>query len=395
VKTFQQHMNREDSAKRNVFLYFYDLFLELLTMTIREILQVLEQFAPLDLQEEYDNAGLIIGNPDAEITGVLIALDITDEVVDEALKNDCNFVISHHPLIFNGLKRLVEADSVQRLTVKAIQNHLAVYSMHTNLDNSVKGLNAWFCDLLGIKNCRMLLPGKGLLSKLVTFCPVDHSDRIRQALFDAGAGHIGNYDCCSYNITGQGTFKASENANPFVGERNIIHFETESRIEVIFPRFLEHRLVDALLKNHPYEEVAYDIYPLSNSAGFAGSGMIGELDPAMTENRFLGKLKNQLGIPCVRHSDLCGKKISRVAVCTGSGAFLIHEAIKSGANAFLTADLKYHDFFDANAQLLLADIGHYESERFAKDLIYDILIEKFPTFAFLISKINTNPVHYY
>lgn len=364
-------------------------------MTIREINQVLEHYAPLEFQEDYDNAGLIIGNPDAEVSNILIALDITDEVLDEALQNDCNLVISHHPLIFKGLKRLVEADPVQRLTVKAIQNHIAVYAMHTNLDNSVNGLNAWFCDLLGIKNCRILSPGKGLLSKLVTFCPIDHSDRVRQALFEAGAGHIGNYDYCSYNVTGQGTFRASENANPFVGEKNIVHFETESRIEVTFPRFLEHRLVAALLKNHPYEEVAYDIYLLSNTAGFAGSGMVGELDPALTEVQFLEKVKKQMGLPCLRHSELCSKKISRVAVCTGSGAFLIPEAIKSGANAFLTADLKYHEIFDANAQLLLADIGHYESERFAKDLIYDILIEKFPNFAFLISKINTNPVHYY
>jgi dinuclear metal center YbgI/SA1388 family protein len=364
-------------------------------MTLREITQVLEHFAPLEFQEEYDNAGLIIGNPDTEISGVLITLDITEKVLDEALQNHCNLVISHHPLIFKGLKRLVDADPVQRLTVMAIRNHITVYAIHTNLDNSVNGLNARFCDLLGIKNYRILSPGKGLLSKLVTFCPVDHADRVRQALFEAGAGHIGKYDCCSYNLTGQGTFRASKDAHPFVGEKNILHSETEVRTEVIFPRFLERTLVTALLKNHPYEEVAYDIYPLSNTSGFAGSGLVGELDSPMEEVKFLEKVKKKLGIPCLRHSELRDKKISRVAVCTGSGAFLIPEAIKSGADAFLTADLKYHEFFDADAQLLLADIGHYESERFVKDLIYDILIEKFPNFAFLISKIDTNPVHYY
>ena len=189
-------------------------------MTIREIKQILEHYAPLELQEEYDNAGLIIGNPDTKISNILISLDITNEVLDEALQNDCNFIISHHPLIFKGLKRLVGEDHVQLLTVKAIQNQIAVYAMHTNLDNSINGLNAWVCNLLGIKNCRILSPGKGLLSKLVTFCPVNHSDRVRQALFEAGAGHIGNYDCCSYNLTGQGTFRASENANPFIGEKN-------------------------------------------------------------------------------------------------------------------------------------------------------------------------------
>jgi dinuclear metal center YbgI/SA1388 family protein len=364
-------------------------------MILREIQQVLEAFAPLEFQEEYDNAGLIIGNPETEISNVLIALDITEEVLDEAMQNGCNLVISHHPLIFKGLKRLVGGDAVQRLTVKAIQNNIAVYAMHTNLDNSANGLNVWVCDLLGIKNTKVLSPGKGLLSKLVTFCPVDHADRVRQALFEAGAGQIGNYDCCSYNVSGQGTFRASEKANPFVGEKNVIHFETESRIEVIFPRFLEHRLVDALLKNHPYEEVAYDIYSLSNAAGFAGSGMIGELDEPVGELQFVEKVKKLMGMPVLRHSAFCGKAISRVAICTGSGSFLIPEAIRSGADAFLTADLKYHEFFTADARLILADIGHYESERFAKDLIYGILIKNFPTFAFLISKINTNPVHYY
>jgi dinuclear metal center YbgI/SA1388 family protein len=364
-------------------------------MLLKEISQVLENFAPLEFQEEYDNVGLIIGNPETEISGALITLDITGEVLDEAIQNNCNLVIAHHPLIFKGLKRLVGEDSAQRLAVKAIQNQVAIYAMHTNLDNSINGLNAWVCDLLGIKNCRILSPGKGLLSKLVTFCPVDYAERVRQALFEAGAGHIGNYDCCSYNIIGNGTFRASENTHPFVGEKNVIHVEPESRIEVIFPRFLEHKLVTVLIKNHPYEEVAYDIYPLSNTAGFSGSGMIGELDTAMTGPKFLKHVKTQLGIPFLRHSVLIGKKISQVAVCTGAGAFLIPEAKKSGTDAFLTADLKYHDFFDANEQLVLADIGHFESERFAKDLIYGILIKKFPTFAFLISKINTNPVHYY
>ncbi len=364
-------------------------------MILHEISRALESFVPLEFQEEYDNAGLILGTHEMEIYGALIALDITGEVLDEAIQNNCNLVISHHPLIFKGLKRLVGADNVQRLTVKAIQNKIAVYAMHTNLDNSVNGLNAWVCDLLGIKKCRILSPGRGLLSKLVTFCPVDHADNVRQALFEAGAGHIGDYDYCSYNVAGQGTFRASDNAHPFVGEKNVVHVEPEIRIEVIFPRFLEHKLVTALIKNHPYEDVAYDIYPLSNTAGFSGSGMVGELNAAISGPQFLEYVKTQLGIPFLRHSELTEKKIFRVAVCTGSGAFLISEAKKAGADVFLTADLKYHDFFEANEQLILADIGHYESERFVKDLIYGILIKKFPTFAFLISKINTNPVHYY
>jgi dinuclear metal center YbgI/SA1388 family protein len=364
-------------------------------MTIREISEALEQYAPLVFQEEYDNAGLIIGNPDTEVSGVLIAVDVTGEVLDEALLNGCNLVIAHHPLIFKDMKRFVEEDLVQRLAVKAIRSHVAVYAMHTNLDNSVKGLNARVCGLLGIINCRILSPRQGLLSKLVTFCPVDYSVRVRQALFDAGAGHIGNYDCCSFNQEGQGTFRASADANPFVGEKNVLHVESETRIEVIIPRYLESKVVAALRENHPYEEVACDVYPLSNTGEFSGSGMIGDLETPMTEQQFLKTVKKEAGIPFLRHSGLTGKMISRVAICTGSGAFLIREAKKSSADAYLTADLKYHDFFEADEQLILADIGHYESERFAKDLIYDILIKKFPTFAFLISKINANPVHYY
>jgi dinuclear metal center YbgI/SA1388 family protein len=364
-------------------------------MTIHEISEALEQYAPLVFQEEYDNSGLIIGNPETEVSGVLIAVDVTGEVLDEALQNGCNLVIAHHPLIFKGMKRFVGEDLVQRLAVKAIRGQVAVYAMHTNLDNSVKGLNAWVSGLLGIKNCRILSPGQGLLSKLVTFCPVDHADRVRQALFDAGAGHIGNYDCCSFNLAGQGTFRASANTNPFVGEKNVLHAESEIRIEVILPRHLQLKVVSALLENHPYEEVAYDVYPLANTGEFSGSGMIGDLETPVTEQQFLKAVKKETGIPSLRHSGLTGKMIFRVAICTGSGAFLIRDAKKSGADAFLTADLKYHDFFEADEQLILADIGHYESERFAKDLIYDILIKKFPTFAFLISKINTNPVHYY
>jgi len=363
-------------------------------MIIADITQPLERFAPLEFQEEYDNAGLIIGNPEEGISGVLISLDITDEILEEAIQQNCNLIVSHHPLIFKGLKRLTGNNLTERLTLKAIRNNIAIYAMHTNLDNAVNGLNAWVCGLLGLKNCRVLVPRPGMLSKLVTFCPIDHSEQLRQALFNAGAGNIGNYDACSYNVTGQGTFRASEDTHPFVGEKNVVHTEPEIRIEVIFPRYIEQRLIEALLKSHPYEEVAYDIYPLSNTAGFVGSGMVGDLDPVLTEIQFLEKVKNLVGIPVLRHTKL-GKQIARVAVCTGSGAFLIPEAINSGADAFLTADIKYHEFLDTNQRLILADIGHYESERFAKDLIYGILIKKFPNFAFLISKINSNPVHYY
>jgi dinuclear metal center YbgI/SA1388 family protein len=364
-------------------------------MKIRELTQFLEQYAPLAFQEEYDNSGLIIGDPEAAISKVLITLDVTEKVLDEAVEKKCSLVVAHHPLIFRGLKRLTGQDLTQRLTIKAIRNNIAVYAMHTNLDNAPAGLNKFVCDILGLVKCSILSPAKGMLEKLVTFCPVDHAERVRQALFDAGAGHIGKYDCCSYNLSGQGTFRASEEANPYVGEKNALHYEPEIRTEVILPRYLEDRIITALRESHPYEEVAFDLYPLYNTAGFAGSGMTGELNPAMDQSRFIDMVKQRLGLALIRHTDLSGDPVERVAVCTGSGAFLIPEAKRSGAGAFLTADLKYHDFFEATPQFLLADIGHYESERFAKDLIYGILIKKFPTFAFLKSEIETNPVHYH
>jgi dinuclear metal center YbgI/SA1388 family protein len=364
-------------------------------MIIAEIEAVLEAFAPLSLQEEYDNSGLIIGDPGIEVTGILITLDVTDEVLDEASEKGCNLIVAHHPLIFKGIHRLTPADPVQRMVIKAINRHLAVYAMHTNLDNSLDGLNQKLCSLLGITKVRILLPSEGLLRKLVTFCPVDHAGKVREALFAAGAGHIGNYDSCSFNSDGQGTFRASENANPFVGEKNVLHVEPEVRIEVIFPKDLEHKVISSLLGSHPYEEVAYDIYPLSNKANFAGSGVVGELASPLPEDGFLMHVKHVLGIPVIRHSKNTGLMIQKVALCTGSGAFLIRSARKAGVQAFLTSDLKYHDFFEADGKMMLADIGHYESERSVKELIYDILIKKFPTFAILISKTDTNPVHYY
>lgn len=364
-------------------------------MTVKDITDCLEEFAPLSFQESYDNAGLLIGDSLHDVGKVLLTLDVTEDVLDEAVQKKCNLVVSHHPMIFHGLKKLSGNDLVQRLVVKAIKNDVAVYAMHTNLDNSVKGLNKFLCDKLGLINCRLLSPAKGMLEKLVTFCPVQFADKIRQTLFDAGAGHIGNYDCCSYNVQGQGSFRASDQANPFVGEKNIIHFEDETRIEVIYPAHLQKKLVTALKENHPYEEVAYDIYPLANPSGDAGSGMTGEMENTEEQEVFFIRVKSVLGIPVLRRSDGPARSIRKVAVCTGSGSFLIPDAIRAGADVFLTSDLKYHEFFEARERLILADIGHYESERFAKDLMHDILIRKFPNFAFLVSEINTNPIKYF
>jgi dinuclear metal center YbgI/SA1388 family protein len=364
-------------------------------MKAKDITGFIESKVPLEFQEDYDNSGVILGNSQQEIRAVLLCLDITEPILDEAISKGCNMIISHHPLIFKGVKRLTGSDAEQRMIIKAIQNNIVIYALHTNLDNSFDGLNALLCKKLGIFNYKILLPSGNQLNKLVTFCPNEYAEKVRTSLFNAGAGHIGNYDCCSYNIRGQGTFRASEDATPFVGETNKLHFEDETRIEVIFPSFLEKAIISTLIENHPYEEVAYDIYSLKNKYERSGAGLVGDLPHEMDLFDFLESIKEVTGIPIIRHTIPTGNKIKRVALCSGSGGFLIQEAIIEHADLFLTADIKYHDFFKSQGNLVLADIGHYESEQFVKEWIYEVLIEKFSTFAVLISETNANPVKYY
>ena len=363
-------------------------------MRLKELTGFLESFAPLAFQEDYDNSGLLFGDPEQEVTAALICLDLTPAVIDEAVSKGCNLIISHHPFIFRGLKKIQHGKTESHLLVRIIRQEISVYAIHTNLDNAREGLNDFLCRKLGLSGCRILSEKNGMLSKLVTFSPLDLAGRVRQALFDAGAGVIGKYDLCSYNVNGQGSFRASEDANPYVGGKNVLHFEDETRIEVIFPSHIKTRLVKALLDAHPYETVAYDIYPLSNSYPVCGAGMTGEFDIPMNAGEFLEFVKQKLNVRMIRHTAYPKNKIKRVAVCSGSGAFLCNDAIMAKADAFLTADIKYHDFFDATGRILLADIGHYESEQWIKDLLTEKLIEKFPTFAVLSSGLNTNPVNY-
>lgn len=364
-------------------------------MIIGDIIEYLEDLCPVFFQEEYDNCGLLLGDPAWDFRKALLCLDVTAEVLDEAINNKCNLVISHHPAIFRGIKKLTPAQPETQVITMAIMNSIAVYAIHTNLDNTLHGLNALVFSKIGISRYRVLSPKTGLLSKLAVFCPLDHAAQVRLAIFDAGAGQIGNYTCCSFNMNGEGTFRASDKADPYVGERNRVHTEPETRIEVIFPRHLENRIIKAMKAAHPYEEVAYDLYGLNNRMYQAGAGLIGEFDEPLNEIQFLEMIRSNLGLPVIRHSPFRSRPVKTVALCTGSGSFLIRESVNAGADAFLTADLKYHDFFGLENDLLLADIGHYESEQGAKEWLHAVLIEKFPTFAFLISEVNTNPVHYF
>lgn len=364
-------------------------------MQVQEIIGSLETLAPPGFQEQYDNSGLIVGDRKMECSGALICLDVTEDVLQEAKENGCNLVISHHPLVFRGLKRITGNGFVERCLVYAIKNDIAVYAIHTNLDNISKGVNAKISEKIGLVKTSVLMPKEGLLQKLVTFVPVDHAEPLRQALFKAGAGDIGKYRECSFNIPGEGTFMAGEQADPYIGEKHIRHTEKEMRVEVIFPAYRQQSVIDAMKNTHPYEEVAYDILSLGNYLSDVGSGMTGELETEVTEAEFLNNLKNVFGLKVIKHTLFTGKMIRKVAVCGGAGVFLLGQALRAGADAFVTSDIKYHEFFESDGRLLLADIGHYESEQFTIDLLYEVLVQNFPNFAILKTGVNTNPVGYF
>lgn len=362
-------------------------------MKISEIIQCLEEVAPPQLQESYDNAGLLTGEPGWEITGTLVTLDATEAVIEEAIQKNCNLVIAHHPIVFSGLKKINGKTYVERTIIKAIKHDIAIYAIHTNLDNVLLGVNQKIAEKLGLTNTRMLQPKAGVLNKLVTFVPHQSLEAVKQALFLAGAGRIGNYDECSFTTTGNGSFRGNEKSDPAVGKPGEQHIEPESRIETIFPSYQKSKVLKALIDAHPYEEVAYDIYPLDNQWSGVGAGMVGELPSPMDADSFLKHLKTSMNLQSIRFTGV-NKPIKTVAVCGGAGSFLLKQAISSGADAYVSADFKYHEFFDAENRLMIADIGHYESEIFTKELLKEIILKKFPTFAVLLSEINTNPIKY-
>ncbi|GAA0523268.1 Nif3-like dinuclear metal center hexameric protein [Chitinophaga japonensis] len=363
-------------------------------MKIKEVTDVLASFAPLQYQEGYDNAGLLLGDPNRELTNALLTLDATEAVMEEAIARGCNLVIAHHPIIWGGLKKITGSNYVERVAIKAIKHDIAVYAAHTNLDNVRNGVSAMMAQRLELQDCRVLAPGKDLLKKLYTFVPHADAEKVRAALFAAGAGNIGHYSECSFQAEGSGTFKAGAGTNPYVGEQGQRHTEPETRLEVVFPAYLERPVLQALLGSHPYEEVAYDIVRLDNAYEQVGSGLSGRLPQPMEEMDFLRLVKERFNTGCVRYTPLRGRPVQKVALCGGAGSFLLKQAIAAGADAYISADFKYHEFFDAENQLIIADIGHFESEQFTIELFYNILTEKFRNFAPLKSTIQTNPVNY-
>lgn len=361
---------------------------------ISNIIEEIEKIAHPSLQESYDNAGFITGVREQECTGVILCLDAIESVLDEAIEKGCNLVIAHHPIVFSGLKSLTGKNYIERVMIKAIKNDIAIYAAHTNLDNVIEGVNQKIAQKIGLKNVQILAPKKGLLKKLYTYIPLEHTETVRDALFKAGAGNIGKYSDCSFRIAGEGTFNGGENTQPFVGKKGSIHTEKEHKLEMIFPAFAEREILKALFSAHPYEEVAYEIITLDNYHQEVGSGIIGVLENPVDTHTFLLQLKDKMKTPVIRHTELIHKEVQKIAVCGGAGSFLLNAAISKSADVFITGDYKYHQFFDADKKIVIADIGHFESEQFTIELFYEILIKKFPNFALYLTTVTTNPVKY-
>ena len=364
-------------------------------MRINDVISCLQTIAPPFYQEHYDNAGLITGDPGWECSGIMISLDAIVDVIKEAIEQKCNLIVSHHPIIFRGLKQITGKNYVEKAIIAAIKNDIAIYAIHTNLDNVFDGVNGKIAAMLGLQKTRVLDLKENTLKKLFTFVPVENAPQVRSAIFTAGGGNIGQYSQCSFNVGGTGTFKPKAGADPYIGEVGETTFTKELKIEVIFPGWLEKDIIKALFDAHPYEEVAFDIINLSNKNQEVGSGILGELKTEMNERNFLTLLKDIFKTPVIKHTALLGKTVRNVAVCGGAGSFLISYAKASGADAYITSDIKYHEFFNADSKIFLADIGHFESEQFTIDLLAEILRENFLNFAILKTEINTNPVKYY
>jgi dinuclear metal center YbgI/SA1388 family protein len=364
-------------------------------MIVQDVINHLEELAPLAYAEDFDNVGLLVGNKNTKVTGILVTLDTLETVVDEAVSKNCNLIVSFHPIIFKGLKKLTGKSYVERVVMKAIKHDIAIYSIHTALDNALQGVNDMICNQLELSNKRIIIPQSETIKKLTTYVPKNEAEQLRTALFKTGAGSIGNYNDCSFNVEGLGTFNGNQNSSPKKGQKGMIHTEEETKITITYAKHLESKVLQTLFKTHSYEEVAYEITTLENKNQNIGMGMVGELAESMDESNFLGYIKTKMNTKCIRHSAFLNKKIKKIAVLGGSGSFAIQAAKASGADAFITADLKYHDFFTAENSILLADIGHYESEQFTKNLLVTYLTKKFTNFAIILSNTNTNPVKYF
>lgn len=364
-------------------------------MKIKEFINEFEQIIPVRQAEDFDNVGLLCGNPEREISGVLIAHDALEFIIDEAIEKNFNLILCFHPIIFSGLKSITGKNYVERAVLKALENKIAIYAIHTAFDNDFFGVNYKICEVLGLKNQQVLMPKKNQLKKLEVYVPTDSAEKLRNALFVAGAGNIGFYDECSFTIQGDGTFRPLEGSDPVIGTHNERENANEVLINVIFEDYKTNQILFAMKENHPYEEVAYQLITLENDNQYTGLGRYGNLEQEMDELDFLTFIKQKFNIDIIRHSSLNNKKIRTIGVLGGSGASGIKAAMSAKCDAYITGDVKYHDFFSAEGKMLICDIGHFESEQFVVQQLFEILSEKFTTFAIAKTTQKTNPVNYF
>lgn len=364
-------------------------------MIIKDVINILEELAPLHYAEDFDNTGLLVGNPNEKLKGIMVTLDTLEAVVDEAIEEKCNLIVSFHPIIFKGLKKLNGSNYVERTVLKAIKNDIAIFAIHTALDNEIQGVNSIMCDKLNLKNKRILIPKKGTIKKLQTYVPTDKANALRQGLFNAGAGELGNYENCSFTTKGTGSYRGNENSEPVIGNKNEYHEEEELLVSITYKSHLEREVLQALREHHPYEEIAYEIYSLDNANQNIGMGMVGDLEEEIDVEMFLQSVKTTFNCGIIRHSTFNKEHIKTIAVLGGSGSFAIGAAKRAKADVFITSDLKYHDFFSAENEIILADIGHYESEQFTKNFLANYLSKKITNFAVVLSQTNTNPISYF
>jgi len=353
-------------------------------MKIKEVILHLERKFPLYWQEEYDNCGVQCGDKEQEITGALVCFNFSEKAIEEAIARNANLIISHHPLIFKGLQKIEPTSPTGRMIFKAIQHKLVLYSMHTNIDNGIEGGNWLFAKKLGLKELKVLAPKEALFRKLVFYAPNGEEVPIIDALFTAGCGAVGNYINCSFRAEGKGTFQPLKSANPFIGQADVTEMVDEVRVEMIFPKAIQQKVIKTLYRHHPYEEPAFDIFALENSISQIGLGSIGTLPQSMRAEYFFDVMKKELNIEYFRISGKTDRTIQKVAVCGGSGSSFIRTAFAAGADIFITGDVKYHDFFSVDNQMIIADIGHFEGESFIKEIIYNELKENFSNFATII-----------
>lgn len=361
-------------------------------MKLKSFVKKIEKKYPLNLAYDWDNVGLLVGDNDQEINKIMVCLEANEKVINEAIENDIDLIITHHPFIFSKIKKVTTSDLKGNLIHKLIKNNISIYSMHTNFDIAFDGLNDYFAEMLELDNIKILdKTNSENLYKLAVYVPKTHLDNVRTALGNSGAGHLGNYKECSFSSEGEGRFKPCDGANPYIGETNTLESVHEVKIETIVPQKILDKVISAMIKSHPYEEVAYDLYKLENKGDSVGLGRYGKLRTQMTFKELGLILKEKLDIKHLRVVGDLEEKVSKVAIVTGSGADMVKKAFKCGCDVLITGDMKYHDAQDTlDIGMKVIDCGHFDTEKVFADIMFEYINKEFDI-EVIKSNINLNP----